>query len=368
MNRQIILEKQPQGKILESDFKLIEGKKPEMQKDEVLGKILWLSMDPALFGRLRDDDNYAGRTNVGDIMQCYGIAQVVESKSKKFKIGDLFFANVGMQEFTSLPAKEIRKLNPYLGEVSWNLSVIGLAGVTAYFGLLEVGKPKKGETVVVSAAAGSVGSLVGQIAKIKGCKTIGIAGTDEKVDYLKNKLNFDEAINYKKEKDLSKAIKDVCPNGVDIYFDNVAGDFANSLLDSYNNFARIVLCGRMSLSNLDSAKQDVGMRDTTVLLRKRIRKQGFVVIDFEKRYIEAILMLLKWIKEGKIKIRENISEGLASAPKALTGLVDGTNTGKQLVKVSEINKKQLQASKFVANFLNSPFFPNAFVAKIVRWI
>lgn len=367
-NKRIILKEKPKGKILESNFSLEEIQLNDIKEHEVLGKTLWLSMDPALFGRLRDDDNYAEKTSVGELMQSYGIAQVIESKSNKFKNGDIFFGNIGMQEYCVMNQDECRKINPYLGKISWNLSLIGLAGVTAYFGLLDVGKPKKGETIVVSAAAGSVGTLVGQIGKIMGCRVVGIVGSDKKVEYLENELGFDAVINYKTTNDLTESLKKACPNGIDVYFDNVAGDLSNALLPVYNNFARIVLCGRMALANLDSANEDVGIRDTTVLLRKRIKKQGFVVLDFEKRYIEAILMLLKWKSDNKIKIQENIVEGLENSPKALLGLLEGNNIGKQLVKISEADFTLIKGGEFMGKFIQSKWFPKSLLSFIIKKI
>lgn len=364
-NRQIILKKQPDAQIQSNDFELIETPFPKPDKGQIVGKTIYLSMDPALFGRLRDDDSYAERTHVGQLMQCYGIAQVVQSNDPKIKEGTFFFGNIGMQDFTVCNASEIRHINPYLGKLSWNLSLIGLAGVTAYFGLLDIGKPQKGETLVVSAAAGSVGMLVGQIGLIKGLKVIGICGSNEKADFLIHELGFTSALNYKSasfEQDLAEAT----PNGVDIYFDNVAGDLSNSLLPYYNNFARIILCGRMALTHLKSANDDIGMRDTTVLLRKRIKKQGFVVIDYEKRFLEAILQLLNWQEHGKIKVKEQIETGLEHVPEILLGLTTGINTGKLLVELAKPDYSKIKGGKFAAALIQSKWFPKRFLASVIK--
>ncbi len=366
-NHTVILSRKPEGRIDMDLFKIVKNSIPQLKEGQVLVKTLILSIDPAIIGRLRDDDNYVENIQAGETVPCYGLGQVIESRASGFKKGQIVFGNLGMQELTVLQESELRKINPALGKLSWNLHVLGIAGITAYFGLLDVGQPRRGETVVVSAAAGSVGSLVGQIAKMKGCRVVGITGSEDKMKYLTEELNFDAAVNYR-DKDFAGALKKSCPDGIDVYFDNVAGDLSNVLLPLYNIHARIVLCGRMSLAHLPSSSMDVGMRDTTTLIRKRMRKQGFVIIDYENRYTEAILFILSWIIKGKIKIREEIWKGLHKAPEALVGLTKGVNTGKLLVEVAEYNIQPGLFQKIAASLLMSRFFPHAFIATLIRLI
>ncbi len=367
-NKKIILSKFPQGAISRDIFKLFESRLlPVPLKNEVLCKILTLSIDPALFARLRNDDNYAPKAKEGDVMPCYGIAQIVESNSNRFKKGNMIFGLTGIQQYCVLHESEIRKINPYLFPYSLNLSIFGIAGITAYFGLFDILKIKKGETLVVSAAVGSVGSIVCQLAKIKGCRTVAITSSKEKMKYAIEQLGCHAAVSYHSPT-FPSDLKDACPNGIDAYFDNIGGDIPNYLLPLYNTHARIALCGRMALQHLDSEQEDIGIRDHTSLVRKRIRKEGFVIIDYSHRYSEATLQLLAWYKKGLLKIAENKSSGIETCPDALLGLLESKNIGKQLVEVAHPDIHFNKSEYFAAKIINSKIFPTQLVASILRRI
>jgi NADPH:quinone reductase len=246
--------------------------------------------------------------------------------------GDFVIGNLGWQKYNAVSDASVRKLDPSIAPLTANLGVLGMTGLTAYFGLLDIGNPQEGETVVVSGAAGAVGTIVGQIAKIKGARVVGIAGSDEKISYLKDGLGFDEAINYKTD-DVYKALKNACPDGVDIYFDNVGGEISDHVLRQINKGARIAICGQIALYNLE--KMDVGPRIQSQLLINSALMKGFIVSDYAAHFEEGAVQLAKWLKEGKLSYSENIVEGFENTVDAFLGLFSGENTGKQLVKVAE---------------------------------
>ena len=258
------------------------------------------------------------------------IAKVVTGKSDDLKPGDIVSGNLPWRVKTVVSAKGLLKIDASVAPLSYRLDVLGMTGLTAYFGLIEIGKPKAGETVVVSGAAGAVGIVAGQIAKIYGCRLVGIAGTDEKIKILKEKYGFDEAINYKTVKDLKTAISKVCPNGVDIYFDNVGGEISDAVISNINFHARIVLCGQISLYN--SSETPIGPRLQPMLLTRSVLMQGFIVSNFQSQFTEGISHLEKWLKEGKIKFEQTVVHGFDQLPTALLGLFKGTNIGKMIVE------------------------------------
>jgi NADPH-dependent curcumin reductase CurA len=261
------------------------------------------------------------------------VGQVVQSKNTKFQAGDIYEGYWGWQEYAVSNGDSLRKLDPNLSPVSTALGVLGMPGLTAYFGLLDICKPRLGETVVVSGAAGAVGSLVGQIAKIVGCRAVGIAGTDQKVAWLVNELGFDAAFNYKTTENYVATLKQVCPRGVDCYFDNVGGAITDALFPVLNPRARISVCGQIAQYN--ALNPELGPRIFIYLLTKQARAEGFLVYQFADRYPEGIAQMTKWIKEGKLKYREQIVNGFENAPGAFLGLFRGDNTGKMLVKVAD---------------------------------
>jgi NADPH-dependent curcumin reductase CurA len=261
------------------------------------------------------------------------VGAVIESRSPAFKRDDMVTGQLPWQLYSVAGAGELRKVDPNLAPVTTALGVLGMPGLTAYFGLVDIGKPREGETLVVSGAAGAVGMTVCQIAKIKGCRVVGIAGSDEKNEYLEHELWVDSTINYKTTADMRQALKDACPNGVDIYFDNVGGDVTDAVMPFINKAARIIVCGQISLYNLE--QPDVGPRPQPYLLVKRALMQGFIITDYAPRFAEGVKQLGQWLGEGKMKYAENIVDGFENTPRAFLGLFNGENLGKQLVRVEE---------------------------------
>lgn len=331
-NRQIILKSRPKGMPDQSNFQIREIQVPQPKDDEVLIRSLYLTVDPYMRGRMNDAPSYIEPFQLNQPPTGGVVGKVVESKSNKFKPGDIVTGTLEWSDYSVAKSKDLQKLDPSLAPISTALGVLGMPGLTAYFGLLDMGQPKAGDTVVVSGAAGAVGMLVGQIAKIKGCRVVGIAGADDKVDYLLKDLKFDAAINYKSPK-FAEELKKACPKGVDVYFDNVGGDITDAVMPLINKFARIVVCGQISMYNLE--KPDIGPRHFRLILVRSATVRGFLIFDYADRYPEGIRQMAQWIKEGKIKYRETITEGLENTPKAFIGLFKGENIGKQIVKIAD---------------------------------
>ena len=330
INRQVLLVEKPRGKLAPSNFRLAESAMPSPVEGEALLKVRYISLDAANRAWMQGA-TYRSAVDAGSVMAGGSIAEVVDSKAPGFAKGDLVFADTGWQEYAALPAKQLIKV-PHVEPMTHLLSVYGIAGLTAYFGLLRVGEPKAGETVVVSAAAGSVGSLVGQIAKIKGCRVIGVAGGAEKCAWLKSELGFDEAVDYKAG-DLYRALKSAAPKGIDVYFDNTGGEILEACLPLMNLHGRIACCG--AVSAYDGAPPAAGPRGLPgLLVVKRIRMQGFIVMDFYDQREAALADLQKWVSDGKLKVREDVIDGLENTPAALIGLLAGDNRGKRMVKVA----------------------------------
>jgi NADPH-dependent curcumin reductase CurA len=332
VNRQILLVKRPVGLPDESCFKLISTSIPKPVKGQLLVRTRFISVDPYMRGRMNDGKSYVPPFQLNEVLNGGVVGDVVESKSANFGKGDVVVGNLGWQDYSIAGENEVRKINPDIASVSTALGVLGMTGLTAYFGLLDIGQPKQGETVVVSGAAGAVGTIVGQIAKIHGCRVVGIAGSDKKTKYLIDELGFDAAINYRTSPDLKGVLEKACPNGVDIYFDNVGGDISDAVLSLINNGARIPLCGQISLYN--DNRVPIGPRLQPQLLTHSALMKGFLVRNYTARFDEGTRALAKWLREKKLKYTENIVEGLENSPKAFIGLFAGENLGKQLVKVS----------------------------------
>jgi NADPH-dependent curcumin reductase CurA len=329
-NRQIVLAATPQGKLGEENFRMIESAAPAAKDGELLLRVLYISLDAANRAWMQGA-TYRSAVEAGNVMAGGAVAEVVEARAPDFAPGDLVFADTGWQDYAALPAKVCMKL-PALKPITHLLSVYGVAGLTAYFGLLKIGDPKPGETVVVSAAAGSVGSLVGQIAKIKGARVVGIAGGAAKCDWLTRDLGFDAAVDYKAGP-LFKTLKDAAPNGIDVYFDNVGGDVFETCLFQMNNHGRIVCCG--SVSQYDGAPSPHGPRGVPGLfVVKRLSVKGFIVSDYYAERGAALAALQSWVGSGKLKVQEDIMNGLEATPRALIGLLAGDNRGKRMVKVA----------------------------------
>ncbi|WP_017720448.1 NADP-dependent oxidoreductase [Kamptonema formosum] len=336
INRQFCLVSRPVGEIKDTDLEYREVPVPTPKDGEVLVRTIYLSLDPTNRIWMSDRPQYMRPVEVGAVMRGINLGVVEESKNPNFKQGDLVSGLLGWQDYAIAEGNTgvsiTRLQQPLSAPLSAYLGVLGLTGHTAYFGLLDIGQPKQGETVVVSAAAGAVGSIVGQIAKIKGCRAVGIAGSDEKCRWIVEELGLDAAINYKTA-DVAQALAETCPNGIDVYFENVGGAILDAVLANVNLSARIVLCGLISAYN---AKEPVpGPYNFGMILMKRVRVQGFIVSDYFSRWPAAQSQLWQWLGEGKLKYAEDIVEGLENAPKALRKLFDGSNQGKLIVKVSE---------------------------------
>ena len=330
-HRQFRLAARPTGYPKESDFRLAESSVPELGAGEFLVRIVYLSLDPYMRGRMSDARSYVPPVALGDVMEGGTVGEVVRSSHPAFAVGDVVEGRLGWQEYAVSAGKGVRKVDPTVAPISTALGVLGMPGLTAYFGLLEVGQPKAGETVVVSAASGAVGGLVGQIAKLKGCRAVGLAGSDAKVDYITGELGYDVGINYRTAPDLDAALRAACPGGIDVYFDNVGGGITEAVSRHVNPFARFAVCGLMSQYNL--TEPELAPRNERFVLVNRVRIQGFIVFDFSARYKEGLVQLTDWVRQGKLKYREDIVDGLERAPEALIRLLQGRNFGKMVVRV-----------------------------------
>ena len=331
-NRQITLAQRPVGYPAESDFRLVESPVPHAGEGEVVVRVIWLSLDPYQRGRIRGGASYAAPVALGEVITGGVAGRVIESKTPVFQVGDIVEGPLGWQDYALSDGRNLRKVDTTMGPLSTALGVLGMPGMTAYFGLLDVGQPRPGDTVVISAASGAVGQVVGQIAKIMGCRAVGIAGSQEKIDYIVGELGFDAGINYKTE-NLNTALASACPLGVDVYFDNVGGVVTDAVLEHINTWARIVICGQISQYNLE--EPEPGPRNLGLLIIHQARMEGFLVFQFAHRYEEGRQRIAGWIKDGKMKYREDVVEGLENAPRAFMGLMQGQNFGKLIVKVSE---------------------------------
>jgi NADPH-dependent curcumin reductase len=331
-NRQVRLKSRPTGIPQAGDFEIVEEAVPEIAADQVLVRNMFLSVDPAMRGWIVDTVGYSDPVAVGSVMRSFATGRVEASQHADYKPGDYVTGMFGWQDYAAVDGAAIGRIVSERDlPLSTSLGVLGLNGVTAYFGLLEVGQPVRGETVVVSTAAGSVGSCVGQIAKTLGCRTVGIAGGVEKTRLCRDEFGFDAAIDYKSG-NLDVALASACRDGVDVYFDNTAGRISDAVLKRLNIGARIIICGTASISNWNPIPQ--GPRVERHLLVKRARMQGFVVFDFAERYAEARDKLAQWVKDGTIRYREDILDGIENAPGAIAGLYRGDNVGKCLIRIA----------------------------------
>ncbi|MBX0332901.1 NADP-dependent oxidoreductase [Pontibacter sp. HSC-14F20] len=333
--RSILLKSRPQGMPTEDNFEFKEEELPDLQQDELLLRSLYVSVDPYMRGRMSDAKSYVAPYKLNEPIAGGVVAEVVESRNGRYKAGDVVLGNLPWQTYSISEGKGLSPLDPHLAPLSYHLGILGMPGMTAYCGLMYIGEPKEGETVVVSGAAGAVGTVVGQIAKLKGCRVVGIAGSDDKIDYLKSELGFDEAINYKTTSNMREALTTACPGGVDIYFDNVGGEISDAVYSLLNKFARIAVCGQIALYNATSLP--TGPRVEPILLKMSALMKGFIVSDYAARFPEAATELANWLKAGKLQYEEHILEGFDQLPQAFFGLFRGENTGKLLVKVADYN-------------------------------
>ncbi|WP_293936285.1 NADP-dependent oxidoreductase [Iodobacter sp.] len=335
-NRRIVLASRPHGAPLPADFRLEEQAIPSLASGEVLLRTLYLSLDPYMRGRMSNAPSYAAPVEINDVMVGGTVSQVAASQHADYAVGDLVVNFGGWQDYSVSDGTGLQKLGA-MALPSHALGVLGMPGFTAYMGLLEIGQPKAGETVVVAAATGAVGAIVGQIAKIKGCRVVGIAGGAEKCAYAVQELGFDACIDHRAP-DLAEQLAKACPKGIDVYYENVGGAVFDAVLPLLNTAARVPLCGLISQYNATSlpAGPDRLSMLMGTLLKKRIRMQGFIIWDdFGHRYGEFFAAMSQWITEGKIKYREDVVQGLENAPQAFIGLLEGKNAGKLVVKVAE---------------------------------
>jgi NADPH-dependent curcumin reductase CurA len=329
-NVQVLFKSRPEREAGEENFEIVETPIPPVGEGQMLRKTLWLSVDPYMRGRMSTARSYVPPAKLGEPMVGQTVAQVVESNDPRFSAGDFVLTSDGWQAYAVGDAKGLRRLDPSQAPVSWALGVLGMPGLTAYVAVLDIGQPKAGETVVVSAAAGAVGSIAGQIAKAKGCRVVGTAGSDEKCTYVKNDLGFDDCINYRTA-DLKTAFEAACPNGIDIYVDNVGGKVLEAVLRRINKHARIPLVGL--ISQYSDAKPGPGPNLGPILVNRALIR-GMIVFDHLERMADFLRDVGQWLREGTIKYREDVIVGLENAPRAFLGLFRGENLGKRIVKVA----------------------------------
>jgi len=331
-NQQWKLKARPTGMVSRENFDFVEAAAPSINDGEALVEVQYVSLDPAMRGWLNEGKSYVPPVGIGEVMRAIGVGKVVEAPKNDpaLKVGDFVVGMTGIQLLSSAPAKAWTKIDPSLMALPRWLGILGMPGMTAYFGLLDIGGPiKAGETLVVSAASGAVGAVVGQIGKIHGMRVVGIAGGGDKCRYIVDELGFDAAIDYKHD-DVRAKMREACPQGIDVYFDNVGGEILDLALASLRKKARVVICGAISQYNSPSF---VGPKNYMSLLVNRARMEGFVVFDYAPRYAEAAMAIAKWHKEGKLKAREDIVEGIAQFPEALQKLFRGENFGKLVLKL-----------------------------------
>ena len=326
-NKQVLLASRPQGSVTEENFRIVEAPVATPAAGEVLVKNDWLSLDPYMRGRMSDAKSYVPPAPIGEVMVGQTVGEVIESQDPRFKPGDKVLTQLGWQLYGVAKGSELTRIDVKRAPASYYLGILGMPGITAWFGLSEIGQPKAGETVVVSAASGAVGSVVGQLAKIKGCRAVGIAGGKAKCDYVVQDLGFDACVDYKAG-NLLDNLRNACPKGVDVDFENVGGEILDTLLRIMNRFSRIVVCGLIAEYN-----EPYGYKALRSVLVNRIRMQGMIVFDWKDRYGEALEALVRYHAEGKLKYRESVVHGIDNAPKGLIALLKGENFGKQVVKL-----------------------------------
>lgn len=331
MNKTIVLKNRPEGTPQLSDFEFIDEQNPQPGDNEILLKTIYVSVDPYLRGRMRDQESYVPPFKLNEPMESGIIAEVIVSNNSNFKKGDFVNGMLQWKEFQTSSGDGLNKVDPDKATLSAYLGVLGLTGLTAYISLEHIGNLKEGETLVVSGASGAVGSTVGQIGKIKGCRVVGIAGTDEKLKLMKEKFGFAEGINYKTTDNMTKAIADTCPDGVDVYFDNVGGEILDAAMQNINTNGRVINCGAISLYNKTEVPK--GPRYESILIKKTVRMEGFLVRSHTEEFGSATQQLAKWLNEDKLTYEETVVEGFKNIPQAFLDLFEGKNIGKMVVKV-----------------------------------
>ncbi len=333
-NQQVVLASRPEGLPKESDFRVVSVPLRDLAADEVMVRVIYLSVDPYMRGRISGIKSYAEPVGIGEVMVGGAVGVVIESRSGSVPVGSYVTGFFGWQEYAITGTKSLRLVDPKIAPISTALGVLGMTGLTAYFGLYRVGEMRDGDSVLISGAAGAVGSIAGQIAKLGNCRVVGIAGTDAKVDYLTRELGFDAAFNYKTTSHYAASITELCPQGVDVYFDNVGGAITDAVIPLMNVHGRVAVCGQISQYNLE--QPEMGPRWMSQLIVKRTKVQGFLVGDYAADFSKALAQLGQWLGEGKLRYIEQIEEGgIGAAPKAFIDMLQGGNSGKQLVRISQ---------------------------------
>lgn len=331
-NRKIVLASRPVGVPVESDFRLEDEPVPEPRPGECLIQVSYLSVDPYMRGRISGRKSYAAAVELGQTIVGAAVGKVIASNSDEFAVGDYATGPLGWQEYAVAPADGLRRVDPTKAPLSAYLGVLGMPGLTAYYGLLKVAGVTAGETVCVSGAAGAVGSAVGQIARIHGCRAVGIAGGSEKCAWVSDELGFEAAVDYKSQ-DVGKALRNACPDGIDVYFDNVGGPVTDAVFPHLNVRSRVAICGQISQYN--AVEAPVGPRLLWHFIVKRIRAEGFLVFDFREHDEASLTQMADWVAGGRLQYRETFDEGIENAPRAFIGMLGGANIGKQVVKLSD---------------------------------
>jgi NADPH-dependent curcumin reductase CurA len=334
-NRRIVLAARPAGEPADTDFRLEETNIPSPGDGQVLLRTLYLSLDPYMRGRMNAGPSYAPPVQIGEVMEGATVSEVVESKSAQWRPGDVLRSYTGWQAYALAEGSGLERIDPHVAPVSTALGVLGMPGLTAYTGLLNIGQPKAGETVVVAAASGAVGSVVGQIAKIKGCRAVGVAGSQQKCDFVRDTLGFDACVNHRSEK-FAEELRAACPTGIDVYFENVGGRVLGAVVPLLNLFGRVPVCGLIAHYSAVALPQGPDRTPLlmSAMLTKRLTFRGFIVIDFASQKAEFERDMAAWLREGRVKYREDIVDGLENAVGAFRGLLVGQNFGKLLVRVA----------------------------------
>ncbi|MEP7362466.1 MAG: NADP-dependent oxidoreductase [Acidobacteriota bacterium] len=332
LNRQVWLVSRPAAWPSEENFRLVESPMPQPAEGQMLVQVLYTSVDPYLRGRMRERASYIEPIPLDSVMQASSVGRIVVSRNPKFAEGDYVGGMLGWQDYAVAGEREVRKLDPGLAPITTALGILGMPGLTSYFGITEILHAKEGETLLVSGAAGAVGSVAGQIGKLLGLHVAGIAGSDDKIRWLLDELHFDAAYNYKTETDHKARIAALCPKGVDCYFDNVGGVISDAAFLNVNERARIAVCGQISQYNND--QPEMGPRLQFQFIVKRARMEGFLVFDFAKKHPEALAQMTEWFRAGKLINRETVVEGLENTPNAFIGMLKGENIGKMIVRIA----------------------------------